>query len=249
MSAMSANEDGNSPPSEETPKTEKKDATSKSDTARSAEQTKETGSVTIHSNDRLAVTGKTGTGKTHLVKKLVWNRFNRVVFYDWKWQHYPELNAPVVHTIEEVEDALNDPNMVNKFVYAPKRKGRDVFNRLCYLMWEETNIHLIADELKGIYQENGWVAGITDYHENIMTRGRQKGVGMTNVTQRPKGVPLETLSEAEHFFTFKLNLRDDRKRIGDIIGSEHQHKARELTDHRFIYYNTEMDEPRVCPAL
>lgn len=205
--------------------------------------------VTIRSNDRVAVVGKTGSGKTHLVKNLIWERFDRAIFYDWKWQHYRELNAPVVHTIEDVEDALNDPQMANKFVYAPKRKGLDVWNRLCYLAWEETNIHLIADELKGVYQQNGWVAGITDYHENIMTRGRQRGVGMTNVSQRPKGIPLETMSEAEHLFVFKLNLRDDRTRIGEIVGSEHQGEARNLNGYSFMYYNTEMDAPKTCPAL
>lgn len=205
--------------------------------------------VVIQSNDRVAVVGKTGSGKTYLVKNLIWERFNSVIFYDWKWQHYKELNAPVVHTIEDVEDALNDPQMANKFVYAPKRKGLDVWNRLCYLAWEETNIHLIADELKGVYQQNGWVAGITDYHENIMTRGRQRGVGMTNVSQRPKGIPLETMSEAEHLFVFKLNLRDDRNRIGEIVGSEHQEQARTLSGHEFMYYNTEMDSPKVCPPI
>lgn len=205
--------------------------------------------ITIHSNDRVAVVGKTGTGKTHLVRKLIWDRFNSVVFYDWKWQHYREMNAPVVHTIEDVEEALTGEPEVPRLVYAPKRKGLDVWNYLCYLCWEHTNIHLIADELKGVYQQNGWVAGITDYHENIMTRGRQKGVGMTNVSQRPKGIPLETMSEAEHFFSFRLNMKDDRKRIGEIIGSENQHIPRELSGHEFLYYNTELDEPKICSPL
>lgn len=205
-------------------------------------------SVTIRSNERVAVAGKTGSGKTHLTNELIWSRFRRAIFYDWKWQHYKELNAPVVHTIEDVESAIHDPQ-IPKFVYAPKRKDRDDFNYLCYLAWEEGNYHLIADELKGVYQDNGWVAGITEYHEMIMTRGRQKGVGMTNVSQRPKGIPLESMSEAEHFFSFRLNLKDDRDRIGQIIGSEHQHKARELKGHSFIYYNVEMEEPRVCSPL
>lgn len=205
--------------------------------------------VVIESNERVAVSGKTGSGKTYLAKKLIWNRFDRCIFYDWKWQHYKELNAPVVHTIEDVEAALTSEPVVEKLVYAPKRKGLDVWNRLCYLCWDHTNIHLIADELKGVYQQDGWVAGITDYHENIMTRGRQKGVGMTNLSQRPKGIPLECLSEAEHFFSFRLNLKADRDRIGQIVGSEHQEKTRELKGHEFLYYNTGMDSPKVCPSL
>jgi hypothetical protein len=208
-----------------------------------------TSRVVIESNERVAVVGKTGTGKTTLVIELIWSQFDNCIFYDWKWQHYKDLNYPVVHTIEDVEKALFGNPEVPKFVYAPKRKGLDVWNRLCYLCWKKTNTHLIADELKGVYQKNGWVAGITDYHENIMTRGRQKGVGMTNVSQRPSGVPLESFSEAEHFFCFRLNLRQDRKRIGEIIGSEHKHLAQELSGHEFVYYNTGMEGPEVCPPL
>ena len=67
---------------------------------------------------------------------------------------------------------------------------------------------------------------------------------MTNLSQRPKKIPMECLSESEHLFAFRLNLADDRKRLGEIFGSEHEARLRELDSHRLLYYQIGMDEPR-----
>ena len=46
-----------------------------------------------------------------------------------------------------------------------------------------------------------------------MVRGRELGVEVWNGTQRPKDIPQIALSESEHFYTFRLNLPQDRERI------------------------------------
>lgn len=208
--------------------------------------------ITIRSNERVSVVGKTGSGKTEATKKLVWEPFDNVIFLDWKWHHYAELNAPVVRSIEDVEEALfpaREDEEVTKFVFAPQRKDLEMWDRLCYLAWKKTNVHIIADELKGLYQQDGNTKPITDWHESIMTRGRVRGVGMTGTTQRPKKIPMEALSESEHFFIFKLNLHDDRKRMAEIVGKEYVDKIRNLQNYEFLYYNTSMDDPIMCEPL
>jgi len=204
----------------------------------------------IKSNERLAVLGKTGSGKTTWALKRVWEPLSSVVFYDWKNQHAADLNAPVVESLEEVREALfaeKPEHRVEKLVYVPDpfEKSTEKFDQLCELVWRKGNTHLIADELKGVYQEGGGVKPITDHHDAIMTRGRARGIGMTNLSQRPKRIPLESISEAEHVIAFRLNLADDRKRLGEVFGSEHTHLIRELSGHEWVYYHEALDEPVV----
>lgn len=202
----------------------------------------------IRSNDRVTAVGKTGSGKTTAVKKLVWKPLERCVFYDIKGQEYESLNAPVLETLEEVQEAMypDDPQEeIKKFVFRPRRPGFEQFDELCRLVYERRNHHLIADELKTVYQGR---SALSEHHNLIMTNGRSYGVGMTNCTQRPKRVPLEALSEAEHIFTFKLKIKDDRDRMEGIYG-EAAGNARDLSRYRYIYDHDDLDEPKMCEPL
>lgn len=206
-------------------------------------------SVTISSNDRIAVVGKTGSGKSYLARHLVWEPLDRVIFHDWKAQEHEDLNAPVLSTLDQVHEALfaeSEEERLYKFVYVPEagEHGLDAWDELCRLVYEKGDFHLIGDEIKGIYQQGNSVRPVSDHHEKILTRGRSRGVGITNLSQRPKKIPMECMSESEHVFAFRLNLADDRKRLGEIFGSEHEDRLRELDSHRFLYYRIGMDEPR-----
>lgn len=210
--------------------------------------------VSIGSNDRISVVGKTGSGKTYLSKSLIWEPLDRVVFHDWKAQEHEDLNAPVLRTLDDVHEALyseREQERVYKFVYVPPagEHGLDAWDELCRLVYEKGDMHLIGDEIKGIYQQGGSVRGISDHHERILTRGRSRGVGITNLSQRPKKVPMECLSEAEHVFAFRLNLEDDRSRLGEIFGSEHGERLRELDQYKFLYYQIGMESPRVAGPI
>lgn len=210
--------------------------------------------VSISSNDRISVLGKTGSGKSYLARKLIWSPLDRVIFHDWKEQEYENLNAPVLRSLDDVHEALfaeSEEERLYKFVYVPPagEHGLDAWDELCRLVYEKGDFHLIGDEIKGIYQKGNSVRPVSDHHEKILTRGRSRGVGMTNLSQRPKKIPMECMSESEHLFAFRLNLGDDRKRLGEIFGSEHEDRLRELDSHRFLYYKIGMDEPKECPPI
>jgi hypothetical protein len=204
----------------------------------------------IRSHERIADLGKTGSGKTTWILRRVWDQLDSVIFYDWKDQHASDLPAPRIESLEEVRAALfaeKPAERVEKFVYVPPPfdKSTEKFDQLCELVWRKGNIHLIADELKGVYQEGGGVKPITDHHEAIMTRGRARGIGMSNLSQRPKKIPLEAISEAEHIVAFRLNLEADRDRLGEVFGKEHTDKIRNLSGHEWVYYHEALPEPVV----
>lgn len=205
----------------------------------------------IRSNDRMTMVGKTGSGKTAAAIKLAWNAFPDAVFYDMTGEEEGKLSAPVLRTIEEVEEALfpADPEeKLTKFVYSPEVPTYEGFEDLCRLCYEHRDIHLIADELMMVYQEGNTVRAVTEHHKKIMTNGRKKGVGMTGATQRPVNVPLVGLSEAEHIFVFKLKLGTDRDRMVKIMG-EPARQARDLTDYRYVYDHDDLDEAVLCEPL
>lgn len=210
----------------------------------------------VRSNDRVITVGKTGVGKTEALKELVWRAFKDdpdilTVFYDMTGKEEDDLQAPVLRTLDEVEEAIYpaDPEeKLTALVYSPEVPTYEGFERLCELVYNHGDAHLIADELMMVYRDGNAVRSTTDHHLKIMTNGRKVGVGMSGATQRPVNVPLEAMSEAEHIFTFKLKLGTDRDRMKKIIG-ERAEQARELDPYWYIYDHDRLEAPEVCQPL
>jgi len=202
----------------------------------------------LRSNDRVLAVGKTGSGKTAAIKALLWNQLDRVVFVDIKGREYRDLQTPVLDSIDDVHAALfaeREEDRLLKFCYRPQRPDLDTFDAVCRLCYERQNIHLIADELKTIYHGSG----LTEHHNLIMTNGRDAGVGMTSTTQRPKRIPLEAMSEAEHVLAFRLKLKDDRDRLAEIIGTDAAEHVGRLDPWHFVYDHDRLDKPQKCEPL
>jgi hypothetical protein len=69
-----------------------------------------------------------------------------------------------------------------------------------------------------------------------LSRGRERGISTIIATQRPKRIPLITLSESEHIYIFRLNLAEDRGRAWEITGIDPLDQA-DLRNYEFFYYN------------
>lgn len=205
----------------------------------------------IRSNDRLFLVGKTGSGKTEAAKHLVWRALDKCVFYDMTGKEASDLNAPVLHEIEDVKVALfaEDPdNRLDRLVYAPEVPTYEGFEDLCRLVYNREDIHLIADELLLVYRDGNSVRPTTDHHLKILTNGRKVGVGMTGCSQRPTNVPLESISESEHQFCFKLKLPADRDRMKKVMGTAVE-DALDLDRYHYYYDHDVLDSPARCDPL
>jgi len=75
----------------------------------------------------------------------------------------------------------------------------------------------------------------------IYTRGRARGIGVWACTQRPRWVPLYTISESEHVFCFRLHLAEDRQRLAAYAGEQLLTVPQD--QHGFWYYNPDLEDP------
>lgn len=191
----------------------------------------------IKSSERVTIVGKTGSGKSVLVRKLS-EQFKKVIFVDPKCenaQHFPY--ATKCTTVKEVFEKV-DESLENKedffILYQPLDLSEEVFNNFCGEVFLRGNMTIFMDEVSFVCFPQA-----TINHQRIIRMGRSKGIGIHHLTQRPKFVDNFILSEAEHFFIFRLQLVDDRKKIEGIIGEDLDEHMERMDKFEFLYYNAE----------
>ncbi len=191
--------------------------------------------LVIQPYERVAVIGKTGSGKTHLMKAYA-RGFKNVMVLDtkgtFKWD-----KVPVIRTLEELQKCGE-----GKFIYRPidSEMNSDYYDAFFEFCYKRRNTVVFVDELAQIMESAN---DILPNWKNIMQRGRELKVGIINCTQRPTFVPRMTFSEAEHTFCFRLKLEDDRKRIAEYMGSDAL--TVRLRKHGFIYMHESQDSPTI----
>lgn len=165
----------------------------------------------IQSDERVFVCGKTGSGKTTLVKKLLIPEITRFVFYDPKCQEVL-TDVVVCRKVEEVAEALRNGD--DKIHLQPLDASDENFNSFCRVIFECGNVVLIVDEIA----RHCGIASIPRYFDYCIRMGRSRNIGMVLCTQRPNIVHNNVLSEAEHFFLFQQTHPNDRAKLKGVIG-------------------------------
>lgn len=186
---------------------------------------------TILSNSRTFVTGKTGSGKSHWVKKVLLPIFpGTVIFHDPKIECHDLL---VNHFLCETPQQLRDALVANrqKILYQPRNLSWEDFNKVCEIVYNRANATIFLDEA-ALYCSP---SEINEWHQNIMCRGRSRGVGIVNTTQRPRSCHSLLISEAENFVIFKLQLETDIAKVKYIVPREFQQNIYSLENYNYIF--------------
>lgn len=197
--------------------------------------------VTIKNTDRVFACGKTGSGKTYLMRQLTHSLTRLVVLDgkgtlgDWGLSPWDRESRSMLRNQEPVR------------VRVVWNLGSDVFD-----FWEEImeeiyqagNVTVYCDELYALADKPGQVQPAI---RAICTRGRELNIGFWSATQRPVSVPLVTLSEAEHFFMFRLTMDDDRSRMAEFMTQAVREPIRDV--HGFWYMYAQEDAPIYIPLL
>jgi len=190
--------------------------------------------IEIKSNDRVLVCGRTGSGKSVLVNRLLLPKMTNYVIYDYKH----EINVPGAEVFSSMADFRTKPDQ-RAVIYRTASGGNEEFDALCRQVFYRGNNTLVLDEIA--YHCSSSV--IMPHHDLIMRLGRSKGVGIVNCTQRPRGLHNNVISQCEHFFIFDLIQETDRKKLAEFCGESVMERAQDFC---FWYYHLNMDAPVFC---
>jgi energy-coupling factor transporter ATP-binding protein EcfA2 len=193
----------------------------------------------IKSNSRIFIAGKTGSGKTTLVKRVLYPMYTRRVFWDIKCENSDLLvNSSLCRSPAELAAAIKKGK--TSILYQPADISPEDFNRVCEILFNTGNFALFVDEAATVTEPN-W---IEPWHNQIMIRGRSRGVGIVNVTQRPRACHNTLISEAEHFFIYRLQLETDVAKIKTILPKKYLSEIYTLPEfHCFYSDNTGIVKP------
>ncbi len=196
--------------------------------------------VNIREGERASIVGKTGSGKTVLARYML-RGIRRLVVLDpkpalGKWG-LEEWNSDTRKRLAEGEDVR--VRVVLEAGADPRRFWEDVLREV----YQAAYLTLYIDEGYGVVsgsQPGEWL-------QAVWTRGREFEITAIAATQRPRRIPLILLSEAEHFFVFRLLLEADREYMADIIGPD---VAERMPDeHGFYYFHANQERPVYIPSV
>jgi ABC-type dipeptide/oligopeptide/nickel transport system ATPase component len=184
--------------------------------------------IDIQRDQRAIFVGRTGSGKSTLAASLL-TQFPYVVVIDEKgrfqlpWSRTAKTPAELFRQeIKPFEPQIYKPDLPHWQL--------EEYDKVFRWVFERQNTTLYVDEIGAAV--NG--PNSPPYYGGCITRGRELNIRVISGTQRPSRIPINLLSEADHYVMYSLQWEDDRKRMAQLMGEE---VLIPLTDpHAFYYY-------------
>lgn len=194
--------------------------------------------IDVKSTDRVAIFGQTGSGKTFFARYLV-RSARRLVVMDpkgmlrgkWGLQEWSSRTRKRLKNGFPVRVRIPAPISGNWEPYLVE-------------IYNAGDLVLYIDEMYGVVPIG---KRAPNYLNAIYTRGRELGIGVIAVSQRPAWIPREMISESTWFFCFRLMLEDDRRSVAQIMGPAALGFIRDR--YGFLTYNAEWEAPVYTPQL
>jgi len=188
----------------------------------------------------IVICGAKGTRKTTLCKSILRTlKSCNYWVYDYSWRfdkdHFAVYDAHVINDMKLL-------NATGKFIFQPFNKSQETFDQFCNLAATKTNLIIVVDEIHQYVKKQQYPKALY----SIVMSLRNKGISGIYISTLPAAIPNFILTNAEHVFSFRLNIVDHVKYLRDWLGVEAwlllpKDKRKEmknyenLPDHSFVY--------------
>lgn len=204
--------------------------------------------------DRVSIVGKTGSGKSFFVKRLLkemereaekLNFYYPIIVLDNKGS--PKTFQGFGKRIKKLKDLKKSlAAAVPVIVYSPQESERTMnyyagFFEYLYKLNEPMLIYVDEFTLLG-KGEN-----IPEYVEKFYKQGRERLQALWAATQNPVYLSHDVLSQADHYFVFDLLNKSDRERMAAMAGDQLRKRPNEI--HGFWYFGTSERNPEYFPNV
>ncbi len=177
--------------------------------------------LSIKTSDVVVATGQRGTGKSFAVDELA-----------------KAFGAHVPLYCYDPLDQHKGIRFARRVVGTYESQSAD-FDALCKLSYASGNNHLFAEEAN-LFFRDGMEYHVPHAWESV-SRGRNRGVGMTLITQRVAELSKVVVGRADHMLIFRHSWGADvhtlAKMLGDDAASvrEWREKIKTVPDHHFYW--------------
>jgi DNA helicase HerA-like ATPase len=179
--------------------------------------------------DRLAVLGRTGSGKT---QAAVYH-LSRAGFDYMPWVIVDYKNDELINRIDRAEtiDFGTVPDEPGIYILKVLPGQEDQLSEWFRGAWEQEDI--------GIYVDEGYLVDPRDRWFNAcLTQGRSKHIPMIVLSQRPVWLSRYVFSEASYFQVFDLSHTKDMEKIREYVrDDDSQQLEQPLADFHSYYYD------------
>lgn len=158
--------------------------------------------------DRLAVLGRTGSGKTHFASwALSHSNWPAVpwIIVDYK---YDPLIAQIPQ-LEEIKVDAKIPKAPGLYVVHPRPDQHEATEALLWRIWRKGNT--------GLYVDEGHILPDKGSLQALLSQGRSKSIPVIILSQRPVWLNRFVLSESGYFSVFSMNDKRDRQTIASFL--------------------------------
>ena len=197
----------------------------------------------IKPNEHVFVAGMTQSGKTFLTQTYLANYTQQIYVLDTKgafnWNQVPDSEKEIITNLSQITSTTK-----KKVIYRPvwEELTQEFYNSFFEFCMKRRNCIIVIDEVMQVCPS---AIKIPEWYKGALTRGMELQVGVWSLSQRPSSIPIVVMTEATHYFIFKLNSVDDRKRIVQYTG--HQEFLQIMEKKDFLYFNTATGErPQKC---
>jgi hypothetical protein len=188
------------------------------------------------------VSGRTGTGKSHLVKQAIADCPRLLVYLPKREDHgyagvyFDGMQEGSRQLMLEWWRHCEKHGRRFRLVYRP-RDAYDFteFDQICGLVYACADMHFVCEEL-GTYVSPS-IFKRTDYalrFKTLIQAGRTRGIFTWLLNQRPTGIPPELKSEARLAYLFHSNEPPDVEYIKNKFGVAAAEKLAALQEHEYV---------------